>query len=330
MSDGWDEAQHRDLRIWKSAHLASFVVLVWDWLISIDDEVEWIWKRRRNMFTVLWLVIRYLPILLFPVPILMAFQTDWARRTCERLAFMPTLLVCTGMLYAHSIFLLRTWALYNRSSRVLLILSCALGIEALFLFLCLIDQHVVIPPPGHGCLPGSPRLAFGVMAWVSPLLFDTLVFALTLTKTLRFVRDEGSNSSLFYIFLRDGVVYYAVMFLCYLITICTYFIAPPILKDMNASISVGLTLVMTARLLLSMRKAVQRPDDKDLLSVSGSHVATFAERTRAYVGTLVAEIEAGVQRERVTAASPRAARASDVHDGLDRTHTIQLQDLRRT
>ncbi|EJD54946.1 hypothetical protein AURDEDRAFT_178820 [Auricularia subglabra TFB-10046 SS5] len=312
MSDGWVEEQHYELRVWKSALLASFVVLVWDWFICLDDEVEWIWKRRRNMFTVLWFV-----------------RPSKRNGPEERaIAFLPTLLVCAGMLYAHVVFLLRTWALYGRSSKILLILSGALGIEAVFLFLCLIKQHVVVPPPGHGCLPGSPRLVFGVMAWVAPLFFDTLVFGFTLSRTMRFVRQEGSGASLFYVFLRDGVIYFGVMFMCYLTAIVTYVIAPPGLKDMNAGIS-GLTLVMTARLLLSMRKAVQRPDDKDNFSMSASHHVTFVERTRAYVETLVAEMEAGVQRER-RIATFREATAPEVASGIFRTHTIQLQDMRRT
>ncbi|EJD54947.1 hypothetical protein AURDEDRAFT_155184 [Auricularia subglabra TFB-10046 SS5] len=213
MNDGWSNEQYRELRIWKYAHLSAFVILVWDWMICLEDEVEWIWKRRRNMFTGLCMVplskrngleerTRSTGLKSAPVP-------NSPINSCESIAALPTLFVCFAMICAHSVFLVRTWALYGRSRQVLFMLCCALALDAVFLFTSLINQRIVVPPPGHGCLPGSPRLVFGVLTWVAPLIFDTLIFAFTLWKTLRFVREHGSDASLFVVFLRDGVVYYA-------------------------------------------------------------------------------------------------------------------------
>lgn len=340
MSDGWGEEQYRELRIWKYAHIAAYVVLVWDWIICLEDEVEWIWTRKRTLFTALCMVVRYVPLPMYTIALVSTFQSEWSPRTCESIAALPTLFVCFAMLSAHTVFLIRTWALYGRSRTVLLTLCCALALDAAFLFASLIDQRVSVPPPGHGCLPGAPRLVFGILTWVAPLIFDTLIFAFTLWKTLWFVREHGSDASLFVVFLRDGVVYYAVIFVCYLTTILIYVLAPPALKDLNAGFSVVLTLVMTERLLLHLRMAVQKPDNMpaDMLSVEPGPGMTLAERARVHMSTLVAEMEAGVPRGRGTREDSDEESSSTADDfdsevqtyhSADEREPMELQNVRR-
>ncbi|KAI5992878.1 hypothetical protein EDD15DRAFT_949458 [Pisolithus albus] len=46
-------------RITRICQLVSSVVMVYDYLISVDQEVEQIWKRPKTTTTILYLILRY-------------------------------------------------------------------------------------------------------------------------------------------------------------------------------------------------------------------------------------------------------------------------------
>ncbi|KAI5988993.1 hypothetical protein EDD15DRAFT_2285692 [Pisolithus albus] len=47
------------IRLTRTCQLVPSALMVYDYLISIDREVEYIWKRPRTTTTILYLIVRY-------------------------------------------------------------------------------------------------------------------------------------------------------------------------------------------------------------------------------------------------------------------------------
>ncbi|GLB39350.1 hypothetical protein LshimejAT787_0605120 [Lyophyllum shimeji] len=152
------------------------------------------------------------------------------------------------------IMILRVYALYGRSIPILASL--------LFLWVCQIVISSVglssgfaldLPPGFIGCIFSSTSPTFPSL-WVAPLVTDTLIFALTLLRTRRYVAWSGTNLTL-EVFMRDGAMYFLVIFIANLANTLLYFLAPADLKAIGASFSQLITSTMVSRLVLNLRSA---------------------------------------------------------------------------
>ncbi|KAI6011352.1 hypothetical protein EDC04DRAFT_776801 [Pisolithus marmoratus] len=115
------------------------------------------------------------------------------------------------------IMIIRVYALYMKSRRVLLFLVTVIlaGISvscwALLSALPATARPVPTPPLRNGCtVPISYEKAERIaIAWSTQLVFDAAVFVLTLWRTLRSLRL--GNRALLDIFTRDGALYFGLM-----------------------------------------------------------------------------------------------------------------------
>ncbi|KAF9455369.1 hypothetical protein BDZ94DRAFT_1327603 [Collybia nuda] len=148
--------------------------------------------------------------------------------------------------------ILRTYALYGQSRFILIPL---IALWLLQLTLSSIAMHIgfalSLPPGFVGCvLTGSNMLSPAL--WVTPLITDSAIFLLTIWRTRNFIK-EHKNTPTIYIFLRDGVMYFFVIFLANLLNTLICFLAVDDLKSVGASFSQLITATMISRLVLNLR-----------------------------------------------------------------------------
>jgi len=119
---------------------------------------------------------------------------------------------------------------------------------------------VPLPPGLVGCiLTGkTDRIVY---TWVAELVFDTAIFLFTLYRTLEIYRQYrgGAAIPLITIMLRDGIVYFAVIFAANVVTVTLFLALPTDLKVVNASFSTLITSLMVSRLILNLRSQALRP-----------------------------------------------------------------------
>ncbi|KAF5318154.1 hypothetical protein D9619_012116 [Psilocybe cf. subviscida] len=167
-----------DLYVFKLYCLASFVLLFYDILITFGDEVEWIWRRKFNWFTVLWFLNRYLSPLGFIVITvcelrsysgidsvwqaaahsddsrLPAFQDPrWVGKACDHYVLFPEILRIFTTSITGFIFIVRLYATYSRSRAVVVIGLCFLAGElAVKIWSFLGARRLQLPPGQFGCI----------------------------------------------------------------------------------------------------------------------------------------------------------------------------------
>ncbi|KAI9067814.1 hypothetical protein FKP32DRAFT_226433 [Trametes sanguinea] len=248
----------------KMFSLASCVMLFYDIAITFGDEVEKIWKQRFTGATVLWFLNRYLSPLGYIVIIVSFNDPSWGKAACQRYVLYPEILKIFTATAVGLIFILRLYSIYSKRNIILFGFGGLLVAELAVKIWAFTDGVMLQLPPGFvGCIltgrssPGD-RIIY---TWVAELVFDSAVFFATLYRTITLYRRTliGEALSLITVIMRDGIMYFAAIFVSNLATVLIFIFAPqPDLKVINASFSTLITSLMVSRLMLNLRSEVLR------------------------------------------------------------------------
>lgn len=213
----------------KMYNLASCVMLFYDMFITFGDEVEKIWKQKFTVATVLWFMNRYLSPLGYIVVLVSFHDPDWSKSVCNRYVLYPEALKIVTAAAIGVIFILRLYSIYGRSMIVLSVISGLLLAELGVKIWAFTDGTSVNLPPGLvGCiLTGKDNSGDRfVFTWVAELIFDTAVFFATLSRTLVIYRRHrrGAAIPLIKIMMRDGIIYFAVIFAANVVTVALFLV----------------------------------------------------------------------------------------------------------
>ncbi|KIM38019.1 hypothetical protein M413DRAFT_249814 [Hebeloma cylindrosporum] len=224
----------RNLMVAKMFSLASCVMLFYDIVITFGQEVERIWMRKFTMVTALWFLNRYLSPLGYIV-IIVSFHHPWSKEVCNRYILFPEALKIVTAFVIGVIFTMRIYAIYSGRLTIVLFVACLLAAELAVKIWAFTDGTSLVLPEGLvGCILVGKHQGRFVFTWVAELVFDSVVFFLTLWRTVvhnRLLR--GNTSSLINLVLRDGVIYFGVIFIANLVTVLLFLFATPNLKAVN-------------------------------------------------------------------------------------------------
>lgn len=240
--------------------VSSLAVLVFDYLITFSDEVEFIWNGKMSTVKALFYITRYLPFFDGTFLLAQQFLPGPPQLMCKSMFHVQAWLYLFAFLVTNAILLLRTYAIWENNKNLALslfalLIACITGagycVERFILSL------TYGPSPSHYVFPGCFVVDGGRIVWVSItllLLFHTVVLALTLLSAIR--QGRLTKSSLLGIICRDGIIMYAYLFgiavinIIFLTTVQTY------LTFSLMSFHRILQAVLTERLVINIRKAV--------------------------------------------------------------------------
>ncbi|KAF9777350.1 hypothetical protein BJ322DRAFT_1097000, partial [Thelephora terrestris] len=151
-------------------------------------------------------------------------------RICK--PFFPYRQILTFMMQTviGSIFITRTYALYNRSRAVLAGLT-SLG----FACHCSI-KHAM----GSSFSGGNMNCLNSVLSESDVMVFDFIVVMLTLVRVIYIKRRSGKNNALTHVLIRDGVMYYGYISFLLVTTLAMLSTVIPLLEKMR-----GVPVTMT-------------------------------------------------------------------------------------
>ncbi|KAH6885523.1 hypothetical protein BKA70DRAFT_1337670 [Coprinopsis sp. MPI-PUGE-AT-0042] len=245
-----------NLQAAKMYSLASCVMIYYDIALTTRAEVERIWMQPKySNVTLLYALNRYLTPLIYIV-IIVSFHQPWPIDVCDRYILFPEVSKIFTCTVIGIIFVLRVRAIYNCSTSITCFAITALVAEIAIKIWAFTDGERLHLPEGIvGCiLVGKHHKRF-VFSWIAELGFDSIIFFLTLWRTWVLYRIQKVRPmSLLSLVVRDGVVYFAVIFLANVATVALFLAAPPDLKAMNASFSTIITSLMVSRLVLNLKE----------------------------------------------------------------------------
>ncbi|KZV90914.1 hypothetical protein EXIGLDRAFT_837487 [Exidia glandulosa HHB12029] len=260
--------------------LSALCLALYDWCITLDREIELVWQKTWNWVTLLWALIRYLPLGTFIVLEVVWFVptgeqvyvglSTWhlvivihAIRSCFHVGLLSGSLVILSLLLCHVAFALRTYALYQHDKRIRNLLAILLAVEtALMVYVTFAGLHsplsddMEIHPHMElkvdGCLSTVPNNAYGILSCSIPFAFDSVIFAMTLARSISFLRTNVT-APVIPVLLRDGIGYFIVILACYLANTLLFIYGTGNAKVISMGYSIMFPVVLTLRLTINLR-----------------------------------------------------------------------------
>ncbi|KIJ36872.1 hypothetical protein M422DRAFT_260732 [Sphaerobolus stellatus SS14] len=214
--------------------LASTVLILYDHILTFDQEREFIWKKKKTLPTCLFLIFRYVTPIVSALNIIALNWPGWKGSICKNWIWLP---VAVGP-----------------------IISAATGTQLAVMGWSIPAGSPAPLPPGFiGCVPsekeGTGRRLSAL--YIAALCFDASVFLLTFSRAV-YARVTGTTVPLLQLVVRDGTLYFMVIFAVNLVNVFLLSLAPPDLSAINAPFASLITAVLVARLFLNLREAAQQ------------------------------------------------------------------------
>jgi len=232
-------------------------VLIYDYILTFTDELEYIWSSPRSIGNLLFILTRY-PVFEETTLVLYHQFAVLSPSQCDTIYKAIGYQLGIGILAAECILARRTWAIWAQSRTIGGVLIAALITFWIPMFYFLSQSlnslvFTMAPDPSlPGCFLASQKnILFVVFILITS--FETLVLILTLTSFIPFYREK--KTQLIQVLFRDGImnyVYLCALSVCNVVVLLT---APHGYSTLLSALQRVLHSVLSARVLLNLRKA---------------------------------------------------------------------------
>ncbi|KAF8058613.1 hypothetical protein FPV67DRAFT_510089 [Lyophyllum atratum] len=244
-------------RICNYSGVVAFTFSVHEWLSTVDEEVEQIWKRQWTPLKFLYIFLRMLSFStqLFPVVLsFLPFTTSFAFHsihTCRVVVGFQGAASQVLMLGVQIILLMRVDALYYAHLRLRMFLRALYMVEVVVTWVVF---AIAMPKIEYGlnCLVTSFPAGFTVLFFVAPMAMDFLLFVLTMVKFYQAIREGWGREPVIYRFLKDGIWAFALPFTIVTINISCMAFLPGPLSSIGYSWVIAIPAFAGCRLILNM------------------------------------------------------------------------------
>ncbi|KAJ6493139.1 hypothetical protein C8R45DRAFT_988989 [Mycena sanguinolenta] len=217
----------------------SSALMYWDWLVTLDNEVSFMWKRARSASACWFFAVRYSGVLgNIPVTVFTFYNipVQW----CHAYHIGHQIVLVGTQLIVSLVMLVRIHALYGRNLRVLAALLVT-GLPLLaVIFVRIHCSRSSAKADIKSSFSGRNYRLAG--AWLALFVFDSLCFGLTLYKTFSTWRRTGSEANhlpIHTLVLRDANLFNIISFY-------------PILSGSLSTFASCVSVTLMARLMLNL------------------------------------------------------------------------------
>jgi len=313
-------AQFAGARATNAFGFASFVILLYDHLLTFDDELKYMWKGRISLVSILFLLNRYVTPLGFVINITAYTSTLWTPDICKRFVRFEGAMGFLSLAITFIMMAIRLIAIYRGHFAVLGIMT-SLFVIMLAVNIWLIRSGEPVPHKSGitGCTMvfGPSTKDWGALcAWL-PLAYDTIVIFLVIFRTRNMVRAKiWGKDRLVTTLISDGIIYYSVILAANLVLGIMISVAPVEIRNIGGQFQVLITVTMMSRITLNVRKRMEILEDEANMFDSFREQFPTNLADKLIYGTLLpkkhsilSNIEAGLQSYPMTATStPRPSR----------------------
>jgi len=242
------------LQVVSYCHAASLMLLVYDYFLTLDLEVDLIWRSKFSFVNVLYFLSRYTmfvdaPLLVYIVTAIPHIPT----KTCILASEIWHGFAFFGLVSVHAILAVRTTALWEHNRKIVWSLW---GLLSLTVVGCLVIAYMHLKSTAIQSLStncgfnGSPT-AFFIIVLI--LIFETVIVILTTLRWYNTIRH--STSPLIVTIYRDGILFFVCLFLVSLVNIIIQSSGPSDLQGLMIGLQSVMHSILSCRIVLHVRKA---------------------------------------------------------------------------
>ncbi|KAF9261833.1 hypothetical protein L218DRAFT_904922 [Marasmius fiardii PR-910] len=241
-------------------NVAASCLFVYDFLLNIDLEYQFIWKAPWSIFKILFLLQRYLPF--FDTVVLDQYFIGYSTsfRPCITLYRITTWCSITGIFLSEIVLGFRLWAIWGgrkpfMAGLILFFLAC--WVPSFVFFGRFIRGVSYVSNKGmlshhHGCLFSTQNnLIF--MLWVLLMVYDTGAFIMMAIPGIQAYR-MGGYSTLLKAVYQEGLIYYGLIFVVSIMNVVLISTLPRDFATLLAAFERILHSILASRSILHIRE----------------------------------------------------------------------------
>jgi len=252
----------RDVQNARFATLSASAIIVFDHLITLDQEIELVWRSPWTTGKLLFLLNRYYPLstVLFNQYVL--FNAHLTDNLCLSWFRWQGWSGFIAVIVAEIILQLRIYALYFLNKKVIyftasfFVLSMAAAGTIMGLVLSSISTKAENIAGLNFCMPFDvPRYLYAY--WIPIITFESLLCGMAILRGVKAFRQHqssfASGKQLITILLRDSVIYFLIIFFTYLVNLLLWATGLFGLIEVPVGFTMAMSCVMGSRLVLNVR-----------------------------------------------------------------------------
>jgi len=252
-------SQLRDTLVVKHFAFLSAVIMVYDYMLTLPDEIRLIWPWEWKAGKILYIVTRYLAISDQIGFLLFWFNRDFTADQCRLVFTASCWFLFTGIVIAQWIICMRTYAVWGQSKLILgVLVTLCLGTEITSVIIMNDFIKGLIWAPS----PFPTITSCYVITTVNKLDVDYAMIMVVEFAVLVLTFWKGvsqwklrKNSPLITVLYRDGVIFFFCLFAISIANFFFYALSPtPVLLFLLPELQRILHSVLTARIILHLRE----------------------------------------------------------------------------
>ncbi|KAF9060524.1 hypothetical protein BDP27DRAFT_417740 [Rhodocollybia butyracea] len=263
-----------DSQIVVYTQVAMLTLLTYDYILSLGQEVAYIWVSNWGLVKVLYFLLRYSPFIDTILAIEEKLNPHVTSASCRRTMTFNTLFADFGIGTSHLILIIRTYALYQQSRKIFTILMIPWTIAFVLNVIAAIKwssntlafSESITLVGGSSCFPIGQNKT-GLITDISLLVGETVLVAFTLRQCFRESHSYLQNGffratqSVVVTFYLDGVLFYmCILPITVGNTLVTVY-APAQLQILETPLRV-IHAILCCKLIIHVREIANPPDDQ--------------------------------------------------------------------
>ncbi|KAG2063758.1 hypothetical protein BDR04DRAFT_1111164 [Suillus decipiens] len=260
--------------------LAGNSILIYDHMVTLPEEITFIWRRPKMLSAMLFLLNRYFALLCNISSLVLNF-VPLSDESCSEYILYRQLTYIFQAVMVCFIMTIRTYALYGGSKRLLTCMTTIMVTLAIAVSVGGVGRFAGDFLPGVGCYEtyAEATAARLGLAWVAEMVFELLIFILIV---YRICKTRGlwrfSRRNVIDIIFQDGAMYFGAMTLVNVPNILTYYSGSVAIRSNLATVTSCLSVTLISRLMLNLHKSI----DTGICSIpaqdEGPSLAIFTTR----------------------------------------------------
>ncbi|EJD40281.1 hypothetical protein AURDEDRAFT_187064 [Auricularia subglabra TFB-10046 SS5] len=208
------------------AVVACITWLVYDYLITLDDEVELIWMRKWSFTKVIFLLMRWTTFGLLLTEVIVyvflenlsksSFNDPCSHQQCDAFSWGSAIATVIVLLEVEIVLQLRIFVMYQRSRKILLIngVLCTIVVVCAAIVIAMYFPQARFVPVPDDIIGACYDVRPGILAtvWISPMVYELYLAVLAVYKVVTDYRAFGRlDGGILAVLVRDSVGYFILL-----------------------------------------------------------------------------------------------------------------------
>jgi len=233
--------------------LIPLVILLYDHLLTVESEVNFVWRKPKRISFFIFVALRYMSLLSNIGMVALRFGSMPLER-CHAIYLGNTGLLILQSVLVGNVLVLRVYAMYSFSKTVLLFLVTAGIVTVSLATWSITGEKWGLVTQLSGCeFPVSKARAIRMAgAWEAQLFCDLVVFVFIVVRSYN--QPFKIPGSILSYMVRDGALYFAVLAFMNLGNILMFYLGDPYIASSLSWFTSTLSVTMVSRLMLRLHQ----------------------------------------------------------------------------